>query len=212
MEGRAGSARHTAGSPHFAGTTCEAGGYGTCGGEKKGAALPARTSVATPVYSRVQSLPSSQPERLDTPGEAGRSQGSCDSGSSGPAVSSVARRRRQPAGTGKAYASPSGKHESIAAWRYDPFGGSHRDEGDVAREARRVREGLSAAGLVRRDAPGVLWEQSVALHGGPPLRLGDVSLGRGSTPVLRGRGTCGGAGGRTDSGASDFCQRCGPAT
>jgi hypothetical protein len=37
---------------------------------------------------------------------------------------------------------------------------------DVAREALGVREGLSAAWLMRRDAPGVLWEQTVGYIAG----------------------------------------------
>ena len=129
-------------------------------------------SDATPVYSRVQPLPSSRPERPGTLSAAGRSQGSCDSGSSGLEETSAALRRRQPAETAKAYASPSGKHESIAAWRYSPFGESHRDEVDAAQVSRQVRS-LSAVWPMRRDAPRVLrgtfwgatWRTSFATGG-----------------------------------------------
>lgn len=157
-----------------------------CGEEKTGATPSAWTSDATPVYSRAQSLPISQPGRQGTPRAAGRSQGSCDSGLSGPEATSAAWRRRQPAGTEKAYASPSGKHESIAAWRYDPFGEFYRDEVVAARETRRIGRPERVC-LVNRNAPGVLGELSVELHGAPPLRLGDVSLGRGKYACVAGK-------------------------
>ena len=57
------------------------------------------------------------------------------------------------------------------------------------------------------DAPGGLCgEQSVALHGEPPLRPGNVSFGRGKYACVARERNMRGAGGRADPGASDFCQ------
>jgi hypothetical protein len=56
-----------------------------------------------------------------------------------------------------------------------------------SRRKKRAGSEPDRAWQMRRDAPGALcWEQSVALHGGPPLRLRDVSLGRGKYACVAG--------------------------